>query len=264
MVWSTNVWTTLTNRDRIPSVHRSTSTGRRQWDFSSSLFRFSTRGRVGFLSTDARSDFVQVQDQWCIIEPQYDSLRDRYRRDMRNRGGAYSRRAYLTVPMLAPDWRPRSRGAPLTEVEKSWLFMRPEVTLHNIVHVNKVQFRTRASQQHNRHDDTVIKTWYVEDGVETTVYGIIQTIITHSMYSGGPSEVFVEVEWLEPVLVDDEAFLPQVRHNPDSPFNLRARWTLLKQCAAYNIMLAPHNPWDGACGVYDVIDRWRTYEDHSL
>ena len=88
------------------------------------------------------------------------------------------------------------------------------------------------------------------------------------MFPGSQIEVFVEVEWLETITGDEgdqtQVYLPQVRRNPNSAFNTRSRWIPLKQCASYNIMITPHDPWDVDCTVYDVIDRWRTYEDHSL
>ena len=92
-------------------------------------------------------------------------------------------------------------------------------------------------------------------------------LFTHSLYSGGPKDVIAECEWLENVPVNEQgedAFLPRVRFAPDSNFNLRSRFVFLRQCAGYNIMLAPHDPWDNSNGVYDVIDRWRTHADHSI
>jgi hypothetical protein len=270
LIWSSNVWSMLMDDNGIPSVSRSTVAGRRFLDFSSTLFRFGVAGKPGLLSTYNRGDFVQVQDQWSILVPEYDVLRDRYRRDMRSRGRSHIHYSYTTVPMIDPDWQPRRRlgGDDLTVLETKWLQMRPEVKFHSIVYVNKVQFRTQSSQQRFRNDDSVIKTWYLDEGEETTAYGIIKKIATHSMYPGSQEEVLVEVEWLESVPDDEQAdndvYLPQVRLNPDSSFNTRSRWVFLRQCAAYNIMIAPHNPWDPACTVFDVIDRWRTYEDHSL
>ena len=120
----------------------------------------------------------------------------------------------------------------------------------------------------------MVKTWYLdgdEDGEETVVYGIIKRIFTHSLYPGGANEVFAECEWLEtipPGEQGEDVYLPQVRHSPNNNLNRRARPVLLRSCAAYNIMLAPHKPWD-ALGdanttVYDVIDRWRKYADNSV
>ena len=103
--------------------------------------------------------------------------------------------------------------------------------------------------------------------VEKSIYGIIQKLFTHRLHPGGPKDVVVECEWLENIPDDEQgedAFLPQIRFNPVSNFNLRSRFVFLRQCAGYNIMIAPHDPWDVNCGVYDVIDRWRTYEDHSI
>ena len=56
----------------------------------------------------------------------------------------------------------------------------------------------------------------------------------------------------------------QVRFAPDNNMNNRSRYVFLRQCAAYNIMIAPHDPWDKDCVIYDVLDRWRKYEDHAL
>ena len=106
-----------------------------------------------------------------------------------------------------------------------------------------------------------------DGGKEKPMYGVIHSIFTHCLYPGGPREVVLECEWLQTVLDQEQGndvYLPQVRFNPDSNFNQRARLVLLRQCAAYNIMIAPHDPWDEQCTVYDVLDRWRTYEDHSL
>ena len=131
----------------------------------------------------------------------------------------------------------------------------------------KVRFMARPSQK-GVHDDSVVKTWYWEesDGTQQKAYGIIQNMFTHALYPGGPCDVVIECEWLELLGEDERAadgHLPQVRHNPASNFNLRARYTFLRQCTNYNIVLLPHDPWDEQCSVYDVVDRWRTYEDHS-
>ena len=269
LVWSSNVWQNYSNGgEEIPSSHRSTVHGRREWDFQSVSFRLGKRSKVGLLSTANGGDFVQVQDQWDVVVPAYDRLRDRYRRSKRRSARQLS---YSTVPMNEPGWRPRG-GVDLTDMEVKYLSMTPAVTFYTRITVNKVQFRPRGSQQKFRKDDSVIQTWYHDadvGGVETTIYGIINKIFTHSLYPGGPQDVLLECEWLENVPEDDQGgevgvYLPQVRANPDSPLNQCARYVFLKQCAAYNIMLAPHNPWDDKCDVYDVIDRWRTYEDHSL
>ena len=78
--------------------------------------------------------------------------------------------------------------------------------------------------------------------VEKSIYGIIKKFFTHRLHPGGSKDVVAECEWLENFPDDeqgDDDFLPQV-------------------------MLVPHNPWDVDCVVYDVVDRWCTYEDHSI
>ena len=226
LIWSANVWSLLTADDAIPSMSRSTITGRRVLDFSSTLIRFGVAGKPGLLSTISCGDFVQVQDQWTTLVPAYDVLRDRFRRDMKRRGRSHIHSSYTTVPMLDAAWWPR-RGDDLTDLETRWLQMRPQVTFHSIVYVNKVQFRTESSQRRFRNDDSVLKTWYLDAGEEKTVYGIIKKIVAYSMYPGSQEEVLVSVEWLDPVPEDEQdendVNLPQVRLNPDSSFNMRAR-----------------------------------------
>ena len=74
-------------------------------------------------------------------------------------------------------------------------------------------------------------------------------------------EIFIEVEWFDEVEESDDdesdAFLPQVRMNPDSNFKRAARWCFLKEAAPYNIMIAKHDPFvsEERCDLFDVIDR---------
>ena len=267
VIWSSTSWSRVQvpYDCSVPSCRKELGS-RRTWDFQSVTFRLGGRSSPGFLSTDNRGDFVQVQDQWCIMVHAYDVLRDRYRRDKRTGPRNQRQLQYTTVPLLDPDWRPRN-GPSLTSDEILYLTMRPEITSYTLVYVNRVQFRCRSSQMNFRKDDSVIKTWYHDSsqgGAEVTIYGVIDKMFTHSLYPGGPVDVILQVEWLEPVDDGHDHFLPQVRFNPESQFNQRARFVFLRQCAAYNIMIAPHDPWDPENDVYDVIDRWRTYEDHSV
>ena len=109
-----------------------------------------------------------------------------------------------------------------------------------------------------------MKTWYLsDDGTEKVAYGIIKKIFSHSLYSGGPKDILIECEWLDPIPSDESAYLPQVKRNPESLFNRNCRYTFLRQVAAYNILFLIEDPWDPDCQIYNVIDRWRTYEDHS-
>ena len=104
------------------------------------------------------------------------------------------------------------------------------------------------SQKGRKHDDSIVKTWYNDaDHGMTVIYGVIETIVAHSLYPGGPRDIFLECEWLETVPEneqDDNVFMPQIRFNPSSHFNQRARFVPLQHCAAYNIMIARHDPWD--------------------
>ena len=132
---------------------------------------------------------------------------------------------------------------------------------------DKVKFRTEPSQRRYKCDDSVLKTWSKNDqGEEYVEYGIIKQIFTHSMFPDGPKDVFAECDWLINVPDDGVSWLPQVRKDPMrlSNANQRQRVILLRQCASYNIMVAPHDPWDANCDVFDVLDRHRTYEDHSF
>ena len=135
----------------------------------------------------------------------------------------------------------------------------------------KIEFHTESSQLNTGHDDSVVKTWYNDPdlGEEKACYGIIQNIIKHQFFVGGPVKIMVECEWLEEIDVGEEnpTGLLRVRRNPNSTFNRLCRFTALDQCANYNIFIGRHNPWAHPdCELYneyDVIDRWRTYEDHG-
>ena len=173
--------------------------------------------------------------------------------------------------MMDSEWRPRRSDAALTPLEINQLRMTPRVMYHDMVkiHNSKITFHTESSQAAlgRKHNDTVVKTWYRDSNDrELVAYGIIQRIFTHSMFQGGPTDVLIECNWFENIPEEEQAgntWLPQVRKNPDLAFNVSKRYTFLRQCAGYNIMVAPHDPWEPECNVYDVIDRWRTYQDHS-
>lgn len=168
------------------------------------------------------------------------------------------------------EWRPRNQiQTPLSAREQEFLQMKSKAEFFNYAKYGKIEFHTESSQAKNKHDDTVIKTWYNdEDGTTKAAYGIIQKMFKHSMYPGGDIQVMIEVEWLEDIALNEEekrTKLPRVRRNPSSNFNRFSRITALSLCAGYNIMIAPHNPMEiGPCNTYDVIDRWRMYHDHSL
>ena len=101
--------------------------------------------------------------------------------------------------------------------------------------VPQVIFRGLKTQVH---DDTVVKTWYLDGdngGVETAIYGVIKRVFTHCLYPGGNRDVVLECEWLETVPDEDQAddvYLPQVKFNPESNLNRRARLVFLRQRAS--------------------------------
>ena len=160
----------------------------------------------------------------------------------------------------------------LTDQEVCYLQMQSPAEFCRQVSFGKIRFRTESSQLGLKHDDSIVKTWYHDENNEQRVrvcYGIIQEICKHQMYPGGPTQIMLKCEWLEEIDVpeeEDRTKLPRVRRNPDSNFNRYSQFTALAQCAGYNIMLARHNPWsDPASEEYnqfDVIDRWRLYENH--
>lgn len=268
MVWSTNTWQCASQfgTQWCSRSHHSTITGRRVWSFNEVSVKMMGNGKSGSLGRESKGLYVQVQDAWTVADPVYDALRDLYRRDRRVRLAA---KHFTTLPMDDPDWRPTRRR--LSDEEAKMMKMTSACEYFKGIQVNgKFNFRTKSSQLGKANDDSIVKTWYHDaddGGKEKPMYGVIQSIFTHCLYPGGPREVVLECEWLQTVLDQEQGndvYLPQVRFNPDSNFNQRARLVLLRQCAAYNIMIAPHDPWDEQCTVYDVLDRWRTYEDHSL
>jgi hypothetical protein len=284
MVWSSNVWQ-CPSQGGVRWIHhpfRSTVTGRVRYDYASVVFKLGKKMRPGSLDVGRCGAFVQVQDQWATVNGEYETLRNRYRNDRR----VSATKRVTTLPMLDRDWRP-SRGPPLTDLLLSWLRMGTNVKFYEKVEVNGVSFRTHASQSNFSNDDSVIKTWYIDivSGDELPAYGIIQRIFTHSMFSGmalvfvlkltntphtrlgGPSDVIIECEWLELIPDDeqgDDVWLPQVRKNQGSNFNIRCRYTFLRLCATYNILIAPHDPCVGVCFVFFVVYRHRKFVDNSI
>ena len=266
MLCSANAWQCPSRGglDWVVNPHRSTLFGRLRppgFTYGDFIYTLSAKATRGSLGTKNGGSFVQVQDLWAIANKDYDKLRDRYRRDRRQHARARNLH-WLTAPMFDPLWVPRT-GPALSTEESKFLQMRPEVEFYRHVCTGpsgKVRFQPYRG---GVHDDSIIKTWYLEDGQQHVAYGQILKIFTHSMFPGGPKDVVVECEWFDPVPDNDEACLPQVRRNSNSAFNQSARFTFLRQCAAYNIMIAPHDPWEAKCDIYDVIDRWRTYEDHT-
>lgn len=268
MLSSANAWQcpSQAGMDWVGHPHRSTVYGRLRppgsayGDFT---YKLASKPTPGVLETKNGGSFVQVQDIWAVDDKDYDQLRDRYRRDRRQHARNRNQH-WLTSPMLDPEWRPRT-GPSLNQAELDFMLMTPAVQFYRHVCTgpgDKVRF---AAKKGGVHDDSIVKTWYLDNGEEHVAYGQIQRVFTHSIYPGGRKEVVVECEWLEPVLDESgKSFLPLVRRNPDYAFNKCARFTFLRQCAAYNIMIVPHDPWDQSCELFDVVDRWRTYEDHSL
>jgi hypothetical protein len=249
--------------------HKSTISGRTRRNFSTLTFQFPDRKPVyAYLDAENGGAFAQVQDQWAVVSDVYDKLRDRYRRDRRARA-ARQNVHWTTAPMQDPEWRPQ-RGTALSSTEILCLAMTKKIIVHKSVRVENVEFHTQSSQRGRVHDDSVVKSWFLDPdtGEEVVAYGIIKRIFEHQMYFAGPKDVILECEWLDsvPDLNDNEegsSFLPRVRRNPDSNFNRRSRFTFLRKCAGYNIMLAKSDPWNAECDLLDVIDSWRKYQDHS-
>ena len=62
------------------------------------------------LDSSPRGSFVQVQDQWAVVNKTFDQLRDRYRRGQKEY--ARSRNQWLrTCPVMDSQWRPREASS---------------------------------------------------------------------------------------------------------------------------------------------------------
>jgi hypothetical protein len=240
---------------------RSTITSRVNHEWGKMTFTLRERGsRQSQLDDSNGGAFNQVQDQWAVLLPSYDRLRDRYRQDMRNRRRSL-RRHFTTCVMHDPDWSP-ARGQPLTSREKLYMKMSRWVTDYDCVEVQNIRFSTSSYQRELRTDDTGIKTWFLdEDNDEQVAYGTIQRIFTHQAYDRGRKEVMLEVEWFD--IVESDLHLPTVQKNPESVANVRQRYVPLSKCANYNILFLPADPWAESNSLFCVIDRWRTYQDHA-
>ena len=173
---------------------------------------------------------------------------------------------------MNPDWRPED-GPTLTEVELLYLTMSPIAISYKGATVNgKNEYRTVSSQSNDekelKNNNSVVKTWSRgPHGGEVTWYGTITAMYDHGLYPGGPRHTIVECEWYDTIPPNDndpKVYLPQVQKNPQSDINRTSRVAFLNACAHYNIFLGVHDPNDANCDVYDVVDRYRIYEDKQL
>ena len=74
-------------------------------------------------------------------------------------------------------------------------------------------------------------------------------------YSGGPSAIIVDGEWLELLPTLGLTGNTLVRKSPDSVFNQTCRFCFLKYCEAYNVALLSQDPADPDCITYAVVDK---------
>ena len=69
------------------------------------------------------------------------------------------------------------------------------------------------------------------------------------------AHILIDAEWLDDLEQNSETGLPQVQRNRRSNFNQRCRFTFLKECAPYNVVMLSQNPFEANYDVFAVIDR---------
>jgi hypothetical protein len=133
--------------------------------------------------------------------------------------------------------------------------------LSNNTRFTTVAYRTGGNYAKN---DIAVRTSFDEaDGGNQVRYGLVQSIFKHALFPGGPEDVFVQCEWMDPYNggVENSHGVRELLRNKASRFNRIHKVVRLLDCAPYNVALLSQQPWDAGCTRFGIVDRGARFGD---